>query len=236
MSTALVPVAANAAINATVLRQFVTDVKFYVNEQMIAADRATNWLTSNHVYRPDFYVEPNPHTTLVSGEAYFRERPVDSEKALYYSQHLSTDSGGAFIPILGMGAPVCIPENISTNGGHRVRLQASLYVYEYGGDDDPAATGMSEDTSKIAGTVDLLRNGSNVGLSKPFHKGSITGSTDQYVAFYPRKQITFSYSTALNRGLHSLGLGINPAVSPDPGMFKHCVVVQGYVNVSYFCR
>lgn len=236
MSTSLTLITANSNINATVLRTLVDEVRLYVNEEVAAADMGAFFIKPNHVYRPDFFGGTNPHTTLTSGEVYFRNRADDVARAAYYSHYLGEDSGNSFFPIPGMNATIQVPEDINTNGGHRVRLHGSFYVYEYGGNDGTANAGMAESyTIGSAGVIGMLVDGTQVGALKPFYKGSIDG-TEQYRAYYPRKQVSFLWSAALNEGVHTLGVGINPTQPSTDGLTKHCIVLQGGLNVPYWCR
>jgi len=234
MSTSLTLITANSNINATVLRTLVDEVRLYVNEQVAAADLGAFFIKPNHIYRPDFFGGTNPHTTLTSGEVYFRNRDDDVARAAYYSHYL----GEGYFPIPGMNATIQIPEDINTNGGHRVRLHASLYAYEYGGNDGLLNAGMPEDVipgQPNAALFKVMVNGVAVGGGKPLYKGSIDG-TEQYRAYYPRKQVSALWSVALNEGVHTLGIGINPQAPTTDGITKHCIVLQGGLNVPYWCR
>ena len=238
MSTSLTLITANANINATVLQTLVDEVRLYVNEGVAAADLGAFFIKPNHIYRPDFFGGTNPHTTLTSGEVYFRNRDDDVARAAYYSHYLGDASGSAFFPIPGMNATIQVPEDINTNGGHRVRLQASLYAYEYGGNDDVTNAGMAESSATgtaSAARIQVMVDGAIVGAPKYIYKGSIDG-TSQYRAYYPRKQVTASWSVALNEGVHTLGIGINPTTPTTAGLTKHCIVLQGGLNVPYWCR
>lgn len=235
MSLVLPTFASGAVINATTMMSMCSSAELYLNEEVAAADRASGWMIANHVYRPDFYGGSNPHTTLTSGEVYFRQRSLELPRAAYYSHYLSESTGAAgYIPVLGLGATIQIPENINTNGGHRVRVTASFYAYDYGGDDVYA--GMDEDPTLIAALFGIQVNGALPTVTRPIHKGSRTGATEQYVAFYPRHQVCLFQSLALDEGVHDICVAINPVVPPDPGLWKHRLIVQGNLVIDYSCR
>ena len=230
MSLALATFAPGAVIDATTVRGLLGQIETYVNEGTVAGDRGTGWITSNHVYRPDFYGAPNSHTTLVSGESYFRERPLDPARRAWWSYYLGENSTGNYYPVPGLNVTFQVPENIDADGMHRVRVTASFYAYEFGGVDG----GMDEDTYRGASFA-LIGDGSPLsGMAKPIYKGSSTSATQTY-AFYPRKQISFVRDFALNRGVHTLGVGVQ-LVNNGGDQTKHVVVAQGNIIVRYWTR
>ena len=42
--------------------------------------------------------------------------------------------------------------------------------------------------------------------------------------------------STLDEGVHSIAVAINPVVPPDPGLWKHRLVVQGNLTIDYTCR
>lgn len=241
MSLSIANIVANSPIDASELTRVLEQIRIYLNEGMVAGDRASGWMTSEHVYAPDFY-NPNPHGTLTSGETYYRSRTNDASLAVYFSHKLGEPSGTDCFPIPGMNATIQIPEDINANGGHRTRFHASLYVLEYGGDGNAtvAAAGMNETESSggteyQAATLYTLLNGVTVGGRCQFFKGSIGGSRNLQ-AYYPRHQSSLFYSAALDRGIHNFGVGIRPRQPSSAGMTKHLITLQGTLDVSYWCR
>jgi hypothetical protein len=241
MSLAIANIVASSPINATELTSVLETIRIYLNEGMVAGDRASGWMTAEHVYGPDFYL-PNPHGTLTSGETYYRTRGNDTSLAVYFSHYLGSPAAGQYFPIPGMNVTLQIPENINANGGHRTRIHASLCVLEYGGDGNGtvAAAGMNETETSggvtyEAGNLAVIVDGAVVGGRNQFFKGSIGGARNLQ-AFYPRKQISMFYSAALDRGVHNFGVGIRPRTPSSAGMTKHLIILNGTVDVPYWCR
>lgn len=228
MSLTLGTFASGAVINATTIRERLSSIELYLNEQSLAADRGTAWLQSNHVYRPDFYGSPNPHTTLTSGESYFRQRSDSDQLRSWWSRYLGESATGYF-PVPGLTATVQIPENINANGGHRTRIFASFYAYEFGGVD-----GNMDETSPQGARFALTVDGTVVvNYDRPIYKGSST-SADEAYAFYPRKQVSIIDEYGLDAGIHHFGVAVSP--NNQGTNTKHVVVVQGNLIVRYWCR
>lgn len=233
MSLTLPTFPANSVINATLMQARVTEVERYINEEMIAADRSTLWMTSNHVYRPDFFVSGtidaggivHGRTILTSGESSFAMRSDDSATATYWSYYLGDTTGNGLFPVPGLCRTIQIPENIYTNAGHRTRVFASFYVYEYGGDDG----NIDESAALTAGTLDLLVDGVAQGINKPIHKGTSTGGTNAQ-CFYSRKQVSFIHALDLNSGIHDIGVAISPT-NTSSDEYKHLIGLQGAIIV-----
>jgi hypothetical protein len=238
MPVVLTTFAPGAIIDATVVRAKIQQVETYVNEQVAAGDRGSAWMTANHVYRPDFYGGPNPHTLLTSGESYFRERSTDAATQSWWSYYLGNTSSSVVLPVPGLNATIQIPEAISANGGHRVRVFASFYAYEFGGVGTAGGAGvgnMDESGTNTAMSFNMIVNGSTQSMPKSVYKGSQTSTLDQ-VAFYPRKQVSYIRDFALDTGIYNIGIGIIPFTPASADNTKHCIVAQGNLLLRYYCR
>lgn len=234
MALTLTTFASGATIDATVLRSKLAQIEAYVNEGIIATDRDDAWMSANHLYRPDFFGGANPHTTLVSGESYFRERPLAEERRAFFSYFL----GAGPYPVPGLNATIQIPEALNpASTRYRLLVAVSFYLYEYGGAD----AYLDEDTSRAA-SVDLLINGvaarSNT-MVRYIYKGSIT-SAGQAVAFFPRKQISMVWgdtsAPVAAVGVNHIGVAISPINPGAPEYWKHLIFVQGNIVCRYFIR
>jgi hypothetical protein len=224
-----------AVIDASLMRAKLQQVETYVNEGIITTDRADSWMKPNHVYRPDFYGLPNMHTTMPSGESYFRSRPVAEERRAFFSYYL----GGGPYPVPGINATVQIPEDLRVSVSIKYRLvcAASFYVYEFGG-----ADGYMDESTSQACTFDFYINGESARSSsmvRKLYKGSRT-ATVQNVAFYPRKQVSLVWGDTSDPvpavGINNVGIVVNPI---DPGAgeeWKHIVFVQSGLVCRYFLR
>lgn len=241
MSTALATFASGASINAATLRGLAVAVETYINEQTLAADRGTNWLDANHVYRPDFYGAPDPHTTLVSGESYFRNRPIGDEARAYFSYYGYKSS---YLPVPGMGVSFCLPETLNNaTRQYRCNIRASWACYEFGGGD----LGSMDDSTVLSANFALMINGTRMLQTvRPVYKGSRTGSVLDVTAFYVRKQHSVAFTVegtgtgALSVGLNHIALGCAPepeSLDADSNPNSKLIIVrQGNLMVRYWLR
>lgn len=238
MPVVLTTIPSGDPINADTLRGLVLDVEKYVNEAIAATDRGSSWLTSNHVYRPDFYGAPDPRTTLVSGEIAFRSRGLSDPDRAFFTGFLGT---GPF-PIPGLNATVQIPETLDAGTYYyRLVMAASFYVYEWGGNDDD----MDEYTAaNQAATFNVSVNGViQAGSDIRLWKGSKSQAYED-VAYYPRKQASVVWASAgmgadLNVGVNNIGIVVSPqpvAFSGGAVIYKHIIVQQGNMLARYRLR
>ncbi len=236
MSLTLTTFASGAVIDATVLRAKLLATETYLNESILAADRGSQWLRPNHVYRPDFFGDPNPHSTFPTGESYFRQKSSGDRDRAFFSYYLGT----GIYPIPGLSVPIQVPETLS-QGTNRYRLvvRASLYAYDFGGiDSDPAC----DEVSNLAAAIGLwIPNMSPLipsYLTHYVHKGSQTDITYSG-AFYPRKQISFCACIVGNGsfpvGVNNVALTVSPFVSATT-VWKHLVVTGGNIMARYWLR
>lgn len=234
MSLTLTTFASGAVIDATVLRARQASIEAYLNEGTIAADRGTGWLGANHVYRPDFYGSPNPRTTLTSGESYFRNRDADVANRVFYSWYLGNTDAWFYVP--GLTIPVQIPESlIAGSVYYRLVVQASYYVYEYGGD----GSGTEASRSALTG---LLLDGTLAGATvRPLYSGSsMTAGAGAFRTFtYARKQHSFCTAYVggglIAPGVHHVGVGVK-IDTPSTNDSKFVIFQQGNITARYYIR
>jgi hypothetical protein len=223
---------AGSVISATTIRTKIKAVESYVNGEIANGDKSAAWMVPNHVFRSDFYGGSNPHSTLTSGQTYYNTRNKADAERSWWSSYLGQPPTTHY-PVPGLNRCVQIPEDINTNGGHRVRVFASFYAYEFGGVDGV----MNEEPASCGAMSFALLNGGSVIDNMTFMvcKGSST-SADQSYAFYPRKQVTFLTDIVANEGVYNFGIGIAPFTPLSADLTKHCVVVQGTILARYYCR
>jgi hypothetical protein len=234
MPITLTTFASGAVIDATVLRDRLQTIEKYVNEQLVAGDRGSTWLDANHVYRADFFGGANPHTTLVSGETYYRQKgPGDAERA-FFSWFLNNTTGWVQVPWLNVTFQ--LPEQLDQGTrDYRVEAFTSFYAYEFGGDD--ADLDLSSDN---AATFSLMLDGDELsGINRrPLYKGSKTG-TQQLVALYPRSQVSMAHaftSSDLTPGVHNVGVVVQSNAPGVTTKWKHIIVRQGAFILRYGLR
>lgn len=232
MSLTLTTFGASDPIDATELRARNESVRRYVGEEILATDRAAGALLNQHVYRPDFMAD---RAVFTSGEHYWSSRPDNVPDQLFWTSYVSTSgSHGFYIP--NLTRTISIPENISTNGGHRVKVQTSFAIWEFGGNADATVPACDESTY-VGWTVGLAVNGSWDQVQTGC-KGSWTGGTSagggNAVPFYPRKQMCLVRDLTLNAGVHDIGMMIFP--NGNEALVRHRIVGQGWFLVGYNCR
>ncbi len=242
MSLALATFAPGAVISAATLRGLVSSVETYINEGTLAADRGTLWMDANHVYRPDFFGAPDPHTTLVSGESYFRNRPIGDDARAYFAYQM----GSVDIPVPGMGVSFTLPETLANaTRQYRCFIRCSFAAYEYGGGD-----GVMDNYTNESAKFRLMINGSAVPqVVRRIFKGSRTNN-QQETAFFPRQQhsiVSVQMGTTQTGATNPISVGLNniclscaPAVesldADSKPNSKIIFVQQGNLTVRYWLR
>ena len=232
MPTSLTTFASGATIDATILRTRVASIETYLNEEIASADRSTNWLDSNRIYRPDFFGYPDAHTRLVTGESHYRQVSTDESERRVFSYYLLSAS---YIPVPGLCATFHIP---SASTAYFLRIFASFYVYDFGGDD--TAGSPLDETTYAAANVRLAVNGTTYAQThRTVYKGSQTGTSFFAGAFYPRKQYSMAYTvpfSGLSAGINTAGVYVAPLTPPAATEWKHLFFQQGNLVVRYYIR
>ncbi len=246
MPTSLTLVTANSTISATALQQYARDVELYCNESIASTDRGSAWCTANHVYRPDFYGAPDPHTTLVSGETYFRSTGISAADRVFFSYYL----GDGPFPVPGLQVPIQLPESLQQGSVYyRMVVTYSFYCYEYGGSDDEVLgvlqSGLNEDNNHAATFhlgVGALPTAIRDNTTRELYKGSLTEDLE-LAAYYPRKQHSGVWAFAgdvsgIGVGMNSVGIYVRPRTpaTTSPSLWKHIVIAQGSIIVRYKLR
>lgn len=235
MSLSLTTFSSGAVIDASTLRARLLSIETYLNEEIAAADRGTGWCGANRLYRPDFFGAPNPHTTMPSGESYYRRRTGDARERIFFSYYVNT---GGWLPVPGMSIPIQVPELLDMSGtDYRLMVFCSFYVYEMGG--GGALTTLDDDTTTAA-SVALSLDGSTGGsvniTVRNIFQGADAGSANVIPAF-TRKQHSMSYAwvgSAIDRGLHNVGVIVRTNNNTDAT--KHIIFQQGTMTARYFVR
>ena len=94
------------------------------------------WVTSEHIYKPEFYGSPSPRMMAVSGQTHFRE--VNN----------SVDNGSIFCPPLSGSGQTGIPNactRIKLRHDAEVFIMASFYCFEFGGINEEMRVDVKED-------------------------------------------------------------------------------------------
>ncbi len=236
MPVVLATFAAGDPIDATVLRALQAQVETYLNEGLVAGDRASGWMRANHVYRPDFFGAPNPHTTLTTGESYHRTRGASDDDRAFFSWY----AGNGPYPVPGLCATIQVPETLSQGSVYyRTVISGSFYVYEYGGDDiDPAM----DEMTYVSAYMQLRINESIVGTQDTYRrlfKGSLCSGATYKGAFYPRKQHSFVHGRAgsgtIAPGVNNIAVTISP-LTAAANEWKFIIFQQGNLVVRYPLR
>ena len=96
----------------------------------------TGWVTSDLIYRPEFYGAPSPRMMAVSGQTHFRKTPYDWTKGAIFHADVT---GSAW-----QGVPGCCT-TIKLRHSATVNIMCSFYMFELGGVTESQAKAM-EDT------------------------------------------------------------------------------------------
>lgn len=251
MPTSVSTFAAGATIDADALRTRAQTIERYVNNEIAAGDRTTNWMKSGHVYAPDFQygVGSGPHLPLTGGHAYWSHRPNDDSRRAIFSYLL----GEGVVMVPGLTRTVQTPESLTTK--YRAVAMASFWVYEYGGDGTNAAgpgypvagtpqEPLQDEYSDVAATV-ALYGGTQTpieGTERDIYTASCAtdnswaggyGATSGII--YCRKQITMVSAFLLAKGVSHVGVGVSTA-TPTGDKWKHIFVREGSFYLRYRFR
>jgi len=82
------------------------------------------WVSSEHIYRPEFYGSPSPRMVAVSGQTHFRETKNSINDGVIFN---SQSSGTGFLPVPGTTTSIKLKQSALVN------VMCSYYCYEFGG-------------------------------------------------------------------------------------------------------
>jgi hypothetical protein len=243
--------APGAVIDAAQVRSRSLAIERYVNGDIVAGDRTTNWVSSGHVYGPDFQYGAgyDAHLPLSGGHVYWSKRPSDAGHRAIFSYQ----GGTAFTMVPGLTRTIQIPEALTDTRTYRVLVLASCWVYEYGGSsaagpltfpyqaEDEAADGAAAHVGLYADGVLLSSTQRSVLGSSCSNTVGGDGSTSGII--YCRKQV--SMLTALTSGvwsgagIHTIGVGVacdEPPLAAPNDRWRHVFVQEGSIHVRYRLR
>jgi hypothetical protein len=240
MPISLTTIGAGAAIDATVLRTRVATIERYVNEQVAAGDRTTNWLDTVHVFAPDFQYGggAGPRVVMPGGEVAWCERTAErAGAALFYF-----DNSSGFVPVPGLCRTLHFPE--TPTAAFRVSMCATFYAFEYGG--TGAAPNGARDEASTAAQFGFFLDGNSVASS--YRKIMAASDTNSAVGapysgqIYARKQVVMFHveagSVFTAPGIHHVEVRCIPVTPGTPATpeWKHIFVVQGRLAIRHRLR
>lgn len=230
-----------AVISATDLRTRSAAIEDYVNKQIEAGDRTTNWMTSGHVYGPDFQYGGgyDAHLPLTGGHLHWSQRPNDDGRRAIFSY--LTGTGPVMVP--GLTRTVQIPESLASS--YRAVVMASFWIYEYGGEGAAVVTTPPyQEESTLAARVALYADGVQLAATlRPVYTASAAlngvapGATSGMI--YCRKQVSMVAALGNTEwsgaGVHTVGVAVlNQTTTTDE--WKHIFVREGSFYVRYRIR
>jgi|TARA_R110001583_G_scaffold122501_1_gene273753 hypothetical protein len=199
------------------------------------------WVSSEHIYRPEFYGSPSPRMVAVSGQTHFRETKNSINDGVIFN---SQSSGTGYLPVPGTTTSIKLRQSATVN------VMCSFYCYEFGGVNDTnryrrwwgtTETGGYE--NKIAAYTFLQVNGINYSHTRRKIYTSTCGGRSQYytgtgvygdgptggAAGHPaingflefpmigRHQHFFNIQLDLAEGVHDIGLACYPVKGNEVG-------------------
>jgi len=201
------------------------------------------WVSSEHIYRPEFYGSPSPRMVAVSGQTHFRETKNSINDGVIFNNETSSAD---FIPVPGATTSIKLRQSAIVN------VMCSYYCYEFGGVNLNNEyiqwwhnTGTGGYENYIAAWMYLNVNGTSYsatrrkiytstcgGRSKDYdgagtygfahaEDGGIAGKTaiNGFLEFpmISRHQHFFNIQLQLPEGVHDLGLVCYPRESTETG-------------------
>lgn len=245
MPISLSTFASGAVISAAELRVRSLAIENYVNGQIAAGDRTTNWMESGHVYEPDFQYARgyDARLPLAGGQMHWSQRPSDDGLRAIFSWR--TGEGGIMVP--GLTRTVQLPEGMASR--YRALVLASFWVYEYGGEGGGTAyLPYQDEVNDRAAIVQIYDDGVPVNATaRSVYTAScatddgwqVTGAANLGASsglIYCRKQVSMVYAASwLTAGVHTVGVAVR---SPTPAAdeWKHLFVREGSFYVRYRIR
>lgn len=227
------PFAGTPFVNsATVLASDLIDnigaVESYVNTGITTADlEASKWVTSTHIYRPDYY--PG-RVEFISGDSHYRKRDFGTgNRAIFHE-----DTGvSEFRVIPGLAATFHCPNQAAAY----VDILSSEYVWEHGGGLS-SANAIEEDPCAY---ISLFFDGAELSGTRRKIYASTSG-----IYVMARKQISAVRHSAavITEGWHSVSVrlmvlptsGAVNAPAPNTRAWRHIFVEGGNLVVDIQAR
>ena len=181
------------------------------------------FLSSNKIYRPEFYGSPSPRMMAVSGQAHFRETPWSWNESAAFNPNVS---GEGYVGIPGCSTTIKLRHKAIVN------VMTSFYCFELGGTnktfirdwDTDDGTGNGGYENKSAGYVALSVSGTEKSstirqiftsmvepMKHDFEDGDepLGNTAANGFLFHPmigRHQHSITYQETLDAGIHDVGL------------------------------
>lgn len=241
MPLSLTAISSGAVIDADVLKLRASTIERYVNEQIAAGDRTTNWLESLQVFAPDFQYGGGaaPRVIMPGGEISWRERGPDrATAALFYFANQTN-----YVPVPGLCATIYLPEVPTST--FRLKMYATFYAFEYGGLGSGTTPNGPRDELGTAANFQFFLDGTAVAASRRKLPPS-SNTNNPGVSFsgqiYCRKQVVMHHveagSVFTAAGVHHVEVRCQPtapatASAPE---WKHIFVVNGRLEVEHRLR
>lgn len=247
--------AADAVIDAGELRARSLAIEQYVNGEIAAGDRTTNWVTSGHVYGPDFQYGTgyDAHLPFTGGHAHWSKRPNDDGRRAIFEWA----AGNTATMVPGLTRTVQLPEALSTR--YYALVMASFWVFEYGGwgkTPPTLVTPFQDESTSIAARVLLYADGVAQTATQRYvynascatnNGGSGSGGADEGASsglIYCRKQVSMVYPLSgtvwSGAGVHTVGVGVEVNLPVLTGgtheEWRHVFVREGSIYVRYRLR
>ena len=186
-------------VDASDIRSKLDDIEDFVNEEIVVGDlKATTWVQSTHIFKPEFYGSPAPRTHAVSGHTHYRNTPHGTADQAHFHPGISSSTTA----IHGACATLKIPRDNT-----KVSILASMWVFEAGG--AILVTGGNNWETTRAGTITVRTGAPGQGFTavssteRDVWFNTISGSAPSLVG---RKQITYAVTFELDEGIREVGL------------------------------
>jgi len=232
---------ANSTITAADMRSRVQTIENYVNGGIVQGDRTTNWLSSGHVYTPDFQYGYGNYARLpmTGGQLHWNMLPGNPNLMSVFT----FQTGNGYVQAPGLTRTIQVPE--ATNSRYRAMILASFWIYEYGGGatggTTTAAPPFLDESTYQAGTAALTINGVLIAATeRPFYSASdataTTGGGATSGMIYCHKQYGIVYPfNWQSAGVFSVGVSVS-SPTPADDEWKHIFIQEGSLYVRYRLR
>ena len=210
------------------VQDILNESQRYINGGITSDDFLTTpWVTTEHIFRPEFYGSPAPRVEMVSSDVHYRYRPHDiTERSIHHeasgtgptghSPSQNLPDGDQFIE--GMAATIhCHRDAV-------VDIMGTMYIYEHNGEGskiDQQWAGFVAQTCLFVDDVArrnpirgiyLRGKGGGPGVSEAnlIADDGDSGEEERFngtrMREHNRRQIHFVHQEALTAGIHQIGV------------------------------
>ena len=192
-----------------------------INRQIVPADiqagtgnpmTPTAWVSSEHIFKPEFYGSPAPRVQSVTADTHFRSRGEDLVRRSFHHPTAASNSKDAVSTVENVGWVVVrdMAVTVKVPSTSYVTVMASFFAMEIGGDADVITDGIGDDTALAAWFAvfedEDRQPSTHRRLYSSGHSGNSALVSEMETASW--QQFTIFHETSLTAGVHHLSVRV----------------------------